>query len=469
MAFEAEYDKEIIESEKSILSSVFYYSKEISSLVDIDSISINRFVTMPAKRVFQAIRDTKLVDGKYDPVLVLNKLKKYCLGEQELNRCIIYVQELSKDIHYFSIKKYLSILNESKIKRDLDALARKILRKNLSADNFNDHLEEWRYIFSNIVSQSNAINYLEAKDAIKSFDDMVNMSNTEQKNSFLKTTYSEVDKKIKFLSGGQLIIIASRPGVGKTTFSLNLIYNNFSNIEKKKDISVDAKPPAIGIFSLEMTTLSLITKLIAINSKMELSAVQRLLDGGNLADYEHKLIDMSRKRISNLNLLFCDEANITIGKIISTIKSWVKEYDIKLIIVDYLQLVNLPQDRSSDGMNQYQKIGMISRSLKVLAMELNICIIALAQLNRKSEERKGGEKSPILSDLRESGSIEQDADIVMFLYEDKSSNQINDDEEKNHNFSSTTTMLKIAKNRHGPIGQIAFTFDKVFGTYNLKN
>lgn len=128
-------------------------------------------------------------------------------------------------------------------------------------------------------------------------------------------------------------------------------------------------------------------------------------------------------------------------------------------------------DKQSDFFPQYQKIGMISRNLKILAMEMDICVLALAQLNRKVEERRGLEKSPILSDLRESGSIEQDADVVMFLYETTENNQevvsqdIFSEDSFNSNPSKKYTVLKVAKNRNGPVGKAEFNFNKSKGIY----
>lgn len=279
----------------------------------------------------------------------------------------------------------------------------------------------------------------------------------------MKTGFQAVDGKIKYLSGGQLIILASRPGIGKTTFAINVIHKNFVNIKKSPDGN---KQKSIGIFSLEMTTNSLVSKLLAIDSNVELSQLQKLSDGEAIAPIDKKLISASKEKLKDLNLLFCDEANLTVGKMSSIIRTWAKIYDLKLVIVDYLQLVNIPESKKYENPNQYQKIGLISRTLKILAMELNICIFALAQLNRKSEERRGFDKSPILSDLRESGSIEQDADVVMFLYEEKESiNQQDDADEELEVKDSFVTMLKIAKNRHGPIGKIKFLFEKNFGVY----
>lgn len=450
------YNRDVLEAEKGIIASIFYYFSEVSDLVNIDSIPVDIFVTLPTKRIFNTLKSTTPTGGNYDPIIVYDNLKNSCLNEKELNDCSNYLANLPRDIHYFSISKYLNLLHENKVKKELDALAKRIISTNLNSDNFSDKVENWRFNFEKIIGQSSSTNYSDSKQAIENFQNLAAEASKSTKTSFLKTCYRDLDKKIKALCAGQLVVIASRPGVGKTTFGINLICNNLANIE----LGGGTKEPAIGIFSLEMTTPSLLEKLIAIDASLELNTVQKILEGSSINDVDRELIELSQTKIAKCNLLFCDEANITIGKIVSTIKTWAKLHDLKFVIIDYLQLINVPDDRSNSNMNQYQKIGVISRSLKILSMELNICIVALAQLNRKSEERKGAEKIPILSDLRESGSIEQDADIVMFLYEEKVSEE--SDEMPN-------TILKIAKNRHGPVGNVEFKFDKTRGLYKLAN
>ncbi|AEG72340.1 replicative DNA helicase [Mycoplasma haemofelis str. Langford 1] len=450
-----EFDRESLEAEKGIIASIFYYFSEISEIIDIDSILLDNFITLPAKRIFNTLRTTKLVNGSYDPIIVLDSLKSSCLNEQELNDCTNYLESLPRNIQYFSILKYLNLLQEQKVKRKLDNLSRRILRTSLNSENFNDQISTWKNTFEKIISQNIGANYIDSQEAINNFQKQANEAASTSRVNFLKTNYSEIDRRIKALSGGQLVIVASRPGVGKTTFSINLICNNLRNIEKGNGSS---KEPAIGIFSLEMTNSSLLEKLIAIDSGLALNEVQKKLEGAPLGAVERALIDESQDKISRCNLLFSDESNITLGKITAIIKTWAKAYDLKFVIIDYLQLINVPEERNSN-MNQYQKIGIISRTLKILSMELNTCIISLAQLNRKSEERKGSDKVPILSDLRESGSIEQDADIVMFIYEDK----------KEDEGSFPKTILKIAKNRHGPTGNVEFQFDKSKGLYKLAN
>ncbi|RAO94758.1 DNA helicase, partial [Mycoplasma wenyonii] len=233
---------------------------------------------------------------------------------------------------------------------------------------------------------------------------------------------------------------------------------------------------AIGIFSLEMINEIIIEKLIAIDSKTKLNTLQKLSEGKKVQDFYLEIIENSKKKLSEANLLFCDDVNITLGKIIATVKLWARKYLLKLVIIDYLQLINLPLDKELNNLNPTQKISLISRQLKILAMELNICILSLSQLNRKLEERRGSDKTPVLSDLRDSGSIEQDADIVIFLFPSlgKKTKEVVEageeeiemvgDEELNY---STEISLKIGKNRYGPTGIIKFLLDKEIGKFSV--
>lgn len=306
----------------------------------------------------------------------------------------------------------------------------------------------------NAISLSLGITKLKTMDeVIDEWIKYIEKSLQESKIEFLKTRYEELDKKIKNLSPGQLIILASRPGIGKTTFALNLLHRNLKYLNKT---NVE-NPWGMGMFSLEMTNMSLVEKMIAICSFCPLSTIEKLKDGKGIEEWEQTLIDGAKAQLTNTNIFLCDDSNITLGSLISNIRKAVANNNLKVVIIDYLQLINMPEDESKrySTTYQYQKIGMISRTLKLLALELNICIIALAQLNRKIEERVTKDKSPLLSDLRESGSLEQDADIVMFLYE----------EEIKKGSGEKSTLLKIGKNRNGAAGTIEFFFDKEKGIY----
>lgn len=444
---------EIIEIEKHILSAIFFYYKEVEGLVELKGNSVNAFITKPGKKIFEALQKSKYYEETgFDLISVISNLKIICTNNKELEVCKNYLSKLSKNFHYYTIREKWDYLRAYNKKLKMDELAQEILNTEVNHQLINDQVIKWRNKIDEIDLLWSPSKLQTMDDVLKDWDNYVKNASIEGSIEHLKTGYSDLDNKIKHLAPGQLIVIASRPGIGKTTFALNLLNNNLKYLRKKEDENAWG----MGMFSLEMTNISLIGKMLSISSYHPFSVIENLLAGKPLEDWEVDLLNNARKQLANTNVFLCDDASITLGSLISSVKRWVINNNLKVVIIDYLQIVNLPLENEQkwSSLQQYQKVGMISRALKLLAMELNICIITLAQLNRKMEERTGIDKSPILSDLRESGSIEQDADIVMFLYE-----------EKNEEEKRTSTFLKIAKNRQGPTGTIEFTFDKCRGLY----
>lgn len=446
--------KEINEVENKILSSIYFYYEEIKETIDIESTPIDFFITPIARKLFEVLQKSKRnKEIGYELVEVIATLKTLCKDATELEECERYLSNLSKEFQYYTIKDNWNRLKAYSIKAKVNAIAKEIMDTPMNYQLIDDQVINWQNKM-NSISLSLGITKLKTMDEIiDEWIKYIEKSLQESKIEFLKTRYDELDKKIKNLSPGQLIILASRPGIGKTTFALNLLHRNLKYLNKT---NVE-NPWGMGMFSLEMTNMSLVEKMIAICSFCPLSTIEKLKDGKGIEEWEQTLIDGARAQLTNTNIFLCDDSNITLGSLISNIRKAVANNNLKVVIIDYLQLINMPEDESKrySTTYQYQKIGMISRTLKLLALELNICIIALAQLNRKIEERVTKDKSPLLSDLRESGSLEQDADIVMFLYE----------EEIKKGSGEKSTLLKIGKNRNGATGTIEFFFDKEKGIY----
>lgn len=455
------YDKkELQTAELSVISSIVYHYENVVELATIEEIPVKIFQTPEAKLIFKTLLNVEIQREKFDALLIQNELKNLCSDEETLQKCEKYFEKLTKNIQYYNFEKHLQILQENAVKKELDNLSQEIIGTSLSSKNFDDVIQKWEKDFLDATLQNKSINFITAEAAVKEYDNL--SLNPEKEKGYLKTGFSNLDQKIKGLKKGQLIVVASRPGVGKTTFALNIINNNLANLKKNNDNK--SQSTTVGVFSLEMNNVSLIEKLVAINSKIKLKTLQNLMENKGADKCDIEISKASKNKISDANILFCDHSNITLGKIIATIKLWTRQYDLKFVIIDYLQLINLPNEKETSNFNQYQKIGMISRQLKVLSLQLDICIVTLAQLNRKSEDRKSIDKSPILSDLRESGSIEQDADVVMFLYPEVRMNQTEVDDP---NLSSIT--LKIGKNRHGPTGSVYFQFKKDIGSFAIDN
>ena len=243
--------------------------------------------------------------------------------------------------------------------------------------------------------------------------------------SIANTCYAKLDKQLSGLQPSDLILIAARPSVGKTAFVLNLT----ETIAVKHNIPV-------AIFSLEMSSEQLINRVISQNSMVSSQKIRI----GDLSDSEWENIVESANVIGNSGIIIDDTPGISIGEMRSKCRKFKLEKDIQLVIVDYLQLMTTNTPHGS----REQEIAEISRTLKGIARELNVPVIALSQLNRASETRE--DRKPIMADLRESGSIEQDADVVMLMsrYYDKEKKE----EDRNR------IILNVAKQRNGPVGEV---------------
>ncbi|MDA8527065.1 replicative DNA helicase [Gammaproteobacteria bacterium] len=251
------------------------------------------------------------------------------------------------------------------------------------------------------------------------------------------TGYKDLDSKLQGLQNGDLIIIAARPSMGKTALSMNIVENLILN----KDI-----PGGVLVFSLEMPAESLTTRLLASNAKID----QQKVRSASMNQSDLKKFMESSSKLKDLPLYIDDSSMLSPMELRARARRIARQEPngLSLIVVDYLQLMQLPASQE----NRVNQISEISRSLKMLAKELNVPVIALSQLNRAVEQRPN--KRPIMADLRDSGAIEQDADVILFIYRDEVYNE--DSEEGNK------AEIIIGKQRNGPIGKVNLTFLKEF-------
>ena len=251
------------------------------------------------------------------------------------------------------------------------------------------------------------------------------------------TGYKDLDSKLQGLQNGDLIIVAARPSMGKTALSMNIVENLILN----KDI-----PGGVLVFSLEMPAESLTTRLLASNAKID----QQKVRSASMNQSDLKKFMESSSKLKDLPLYIDDSSMLSPMELRARARRIARQEPngLSLIVVDYLQLMQLPTSQE----NRVNQISEISRSLKMLAKELNVPVIALSQLNRAVEQRPN--KRPIMADLRDSGAIEQDADVILFIYRDEVYNE--DSEEGNK------AEIIIGKQRNGPIGKVNLTFLKEF-------
>ena len=251
------------------------------------------------------------------------------------------------------------------------------------------------------------------------------------------TGFTDLDKKLLGIQDGDLIVVAGRPSMGKTSLAMNLAENVLVNKENKG---------AVLIFSLEMPGESLTTRMLSGMSKLN----QQNVRSGMLKDNELKLLFQEGEKLKNLPLWIDDSSLLSPMELRAKARRLARqeEHGLSLIVVDYLQLMQLP----TSAENRVNQISEISRSLKSLAKELNVPVIALSQLNRAVEQRPN--KRPIMADLRDSGAIEQDADVILFIYRDEVYNEDSDQGNK--------AEIIIGKQRNGPIGTVNLTFLKEY-------
>jgi replicative DNA helicase len=254
----------------------------------------------------------------------------------------------------------------------------------------------------------------------------------------LGTGFTDLDKMTSGLHGGEMIVIAARPSMGKTSLAMNVA----------EHVSIDLKLP-VGVFSLEMTAESLVLRMLCSRSRVNL----RNIRDGFLAERDFPKLTGAAGKLANAPLFIDDTAGMSILELRAKARRMYQQYGIKLFVVDYLQLLHSSARRIE---NRQQEIADISNGIKALAKELKVPVIVLSQLNRELEKDKS--RKPRLSDLRESGAIEQDADLVALLYKPASG----EDEEAGQEQDAVPVNLLIAKQRNGPTGDVNLTFLKSY-------
>jgi len=385
-----------IDLEEAVLGAMLIDEKGVNEVIDILSPEV--FYKRSHQLIFESIQRLFRESEPVDLLTVSADLKKN--KNFEVVGGDFYLISLSQKVSSSAHIEYHSrIIQQKFIQRKLITISNEIIQKsyNESTDVIDllDEAESKLYDIAqnNIKGSSETAQNLviQAKNRIEEISKQEGLSG-------ISTGFDKLDRLTSGWQPSDLIIVAARPGMGKTALALSMARN----------VSVQKKIP-VAFFSLEMSSVQLITRLIS--SETGLSSDK--LRTGKLADHEWQQLNIKVSDLESAPLYIDDSAALTIFELRAKARRLASSHGIKLIIIDYLQLMNLGS--SNKAGNREQEISTISRNLKALAKELNIPVIALSQLSRAVETR-GGTKRPILSDLRESGAIEQDADIVSFLY-----------------------------------------------------
>ena len=407
--------------------------------------------------IFKTLK--KLISN--DQVADLNTLKVFLENDQDFisNGGISYLLKISENsISIINSKQYGELIYDLFIRRKLINLGTNLI--NDSYDNFEDKNSD--IIIEN--TESNLYNLTSDGDTQKGpkqFDNILSLTIDYAEKAYkkssdvigLKTGLNDFDKKIGGLHKSDLIIVAGRPSMGKTAFATNIASNicNGKNNDNKTNVL---------FFSLEMSSEQLATRVISELSQISSEGIRT----GNLSKTDFEKIIVASEQLKNLSLFIDDSPALTISSIRTRSRRLKRKFGLDLIIIDYLQLITGESRNSND--NRVKEISDITRGLKAIAKELNIPVVALSQLSRKVEERE--EKRPQLADLRESGSIEQDADLVVFLYREEYYLARTEPPEGTEKHAMWTSKMEkvhniaeaiVAKHRHGPISRVKLHFN----------
>ncbi len=378
---------------------------------------------------FDAMKTVNMELNGIDYASVMNRVKQ-TLTETEFKN---YTDELESFIKAFpdsnNMDDWVKLVRDSSMLRKIAKVSSEIeasaLERGADVNLVLDNAEQkiWE-----LTNNRDSNEFVTIHDALmETFKHIELFKTNPEEAAGIPTGFSAIDDTIVGLGKGDLVFLGARPGMGKTSFALNIATNVAKNTGK-----------AVAIFSLEMSAEQLATRVLASEAMVDSYSLR----SGKLTGNDETQIGYTAAQLSKMNIFIDDTSGITVMQMKSKLR---RLKNLGLVIVDYLQLVS--SDKKIE--NRVNEVSEITRSMKIMAKDLRVPVICAAQLSRSNEKRGSGDRKPMLSDLRESGSIEQDADIVMFLYSDKYYDKDNVNPEK-----ANVVQCMIAKNRHGSIKTI---------------
>lgn len=419
-----------VEAEQSVLGSVFVDQGVMRTLVD--KLVSEDFYTYRHKVIYTAMHELFLEDIVIDYTTLSNKLDTKGL----LNDAggIDYILGLINSVpSVVNLVNYINIVSDKAITRKIMDACRSIIDDGFTNDDalsFVDNSEKTIFDIAKSRRTTNFVTISEvAEEVIKKTEDA---KNNAGKLTGLDTGFHELNDYTLGLQPSELMIIAARPSIGKSAFALNIA----TNVAKMK------KRPYVAFFSLEMGSDQLVSRMLSAESHVNSTSIRT----GDLSPVQWQQISLARESLSSLNVLFDDSGTVKVTDLRQKCRKLAQENKLDVVIIDYLQLLSGTRTE-----NRVQEISEISRVLKEMARELKVPVVALSQLSRRVEQRDN--KIPMMADLRDSGSIEQDADIVLFLYRD--------DYYHNDSQRPNTIEIIISKNRSG-----ATTTENIILNYN---
>ncbi len=423
--------------EEAVLGAIMIEKDAILSVIDV--LKPESFYKETHQKIYKAIQD---ISSRHEPIDLLTITEELRRTDtlEEIGGAVYIAQLSSKVGSAAHLEFHSKIIAQKYIQRELIRVSSDIQSRafddSIDVDDLLDYseMELFKVAEGNIKRETSPINLL-VKEALKKLEEA---GQREDGLSGVPCGFSELDRMTSGWQQSDLIIVAARPSMGKTAFVLSMA----RNMAVEHDRSV-------AFFSLEMSSGQLVNRLIVSESEIPHEKIRN----GNLSAHEWAQLTVKISDLQNSKIYIDDTPALSIFELRAKCRRLKAQYDIDIIIIDYLQLMSGPTDARG---NREQEVSTISRSLKAIAKELDVPIIALSQLNR-SVETRGGYKRPQLSDLRESGAIEQDADMVLFIHRPEYYGFLEDEE---GNSLVGLAEIIVAKHRNGAVGDIKLRFRK---------
>ena len=435
-----------IEAEMSILGSCFLSAYALDKVCE--ELTSDMFYSEANKKIFESIYFLHQNKIPLDSTTLINEIEKH----ENINSIggIEYLSEvIDSVITAANIDYYIDIVREKSLRRKLVEVSTAITTSAFDEEkDTNEVIDDAEKNIFNVTKSRKAGEFKTINDVMKTTQQRLeDLSKNDKEITGVATGFYDFDKLTSGLHENELIIIAARPAMGKTAFAVNLAVNAAINSKKN-----------VALFNLEMSAEQLAMRMISAQGGID----QNKLKTGRLEHNDWKKVNEAMSELSETNLYIEDSSGISVSEIRAKCRRLATQGPgLGLVVIDYLQLI---EGSSKYAGNRQQEVSEISRSLKTMAMELSVPVIALAQLSRSVELREN--KRPIMSDLRESGSIEQDADIVAFLYRDDYYNK-----SASEQTNISVTELIIGKHRNGNTGTIELLFERNMSNFRnyIKN
>ena len=429
-----------IDAEQSVIGSMFLTKKALEK--GLENLSEESFYLDSHKKIFSSIQELYNNNKSVDLTTVVEVLNSHGWLKQVGD--IEYITEVIESVPTAAnIDEYVKIVEDKYILRKLIDEATSIITESYNASgDINEVIETAEKKIFDVSKNIRSTEFKTiAEVLVKTQSDLEKLASTKGDITGIPTGYYELDKITSGFHPHELIIIAARPGMGKTAIALNMVNN----------IAINAKK-SVALFNMEMGAEQLAMRMLASVGQIDSGKLKT----GNLEHSDWKRINEAVSRLSGSRIFIDDTAGITVNEIRAKCRRLAASPSgLDIVVIDYLTLI---QGNSKSGANRQQEVSDISRALKTMAMELDVPVIALSQLSRGIEQRT--DKKPMLSDLRESGAIEQDADIVAFLH-------CSDEEREKEN---SLMEFVIRKHRNGPLKDIPLIFQRNTSTFaNVAN